>query len=293
MLILRCIIRCLRLLKVILRARPSQDQQLQSRLLTAGMHTEKYDIIHSTKISDYGFRCYSEYEEDGILLYLLSKVGRKEKNVVEMCSGPGYECMAANLIINHGFKGYLFDGSKINVFLAKVFFKAFKECKLVRPEITHAWITRDNVNDLLQRSGATGEIDVFSLDMDGCDYWIWEAIEIISPRICVFETNDIVPSDLELTIPYNPNFEFSRQGHGLKDFRSVSLKAMVNLSRRKGYTMVGANRHGFNIFFVRDDLLDHIPHRPSINDIHNNEWTKHGQKERWPKVSEAPWEDVT
>jgi hypothetical protein len=56
-----------------------------------------------------GFHCYSQFEEDGILLFIFSLIGAKTKMVVELCAGKGRECMATNLIINHGWNGFLFD----------------------------------------------------------------------------------------------------------------------------------------------------------------------------------------
>src|SRR5262249_51943731 len=51
---------------------------------------------------DIGFRSYSQFEEDGILLYLFSLIPPKNRKCVEICAGNGRECMTANLIINHG-----------------------------------------------------------------------------------------------------------------------------------------------------------------------------------------------
>jgi hypothetical protein len=65
-------------------------------------------------IRDAGFRAYSEYEEDGIILYVLSMIGFKTRRVVEMCCGSGSVCMATNLILNHGF-----DGKRIAVCIAQ------------------------------------------------------------------------------------------------------------------------------------------------------------------------------
>ena len=123
----------------------------------------------------------------------------KKKAVVEMCCGIGSECMAANLILSHGYKGYLFDGNENDSQIAKSFFNQKKDCSCVQPRITLAWITKNNVNELLRDSGVTGEVDLLSYN----DYYIWEAISEINPRLCVFETHDIIPGNLE-RIRFNP-----------------------------------------------------------------------------------------
>lgn len=200
--------------------------------------------------------------------------------------------MAANLIINHGFKGYLFDGDASKVAEAKSFFAAHADCALVKPEITCSWITRENVNALLMECGAQGEVDLLSLDLDGNDYFIWEATEEIRPRICVFETHSIIPSDLALTVPYDSKRDAMSERGPARDFASVSLAAMEKLSRRKGYTLVGGHRHGFNLFFVRNDLLNDMTPRATVAEVHDNEWSQAGQRERWPQVKHLPWEPV-
>lgn len=270
----------------------SLQGQLQKGIESQWLHSVKSGVRLFDDIKDAGFRCYSQFEEDGILLYLLSCTGKKTRTVVEMCCGSGSECMAANLIINHGFKGYLFDGDTGNVQAARRFFKSQKDCLLVEPSIQQAWITRSNVNQLLQDIGAAGEVDVLSLDLDGNDYYIWEAIRVINPRICVFETHNIIPPDLAITIPYDDAFFAMDKGEIDSEFRSVSLLAMVTLSRRKGYTLVGSHKHGFNVFFVRDDLLTDLIPRPTIDEIDDTEWTRISRENRWPLVKDHPWVNV-
>jgi hypothetical protein len=63
-------------------------------------------------IQDTGFKVYSQTDEDGILLYLLSVTGFRTRLCVEICAGDGQECNTANLIINHGYHGLLVDGNQ-------------------------------------------------------------------------------------------------------------------------------------------------------------------------------------
>jgi hypothetical protein len=148
------------------------------------------------------------------------------------------------------------------------------------------------VNDLLIAAGCEGEVDVFSLDMDGNDYWIWQAIKVIKPRLLVCETHNIIPSDLSLTIEYQPDFNcFSKAGHE-QDYRSASLLAMVKLCREKGYRLIGAHRHGFNALFLREDEGREFFPEVSVEEVHDNYWTKLGQDSRWPLVKDMNWVKV-
>ena len=98
-----------------------------------------------------------------MILYILAMIGFKSKRVVEECCGQADECMATNLILNHGCDGYLFDGDPDNVSQAERFFRSKKDCLLYSPVLTHSWITAENVNELLTNSGCTGEVDLFHL----------------------------------------------------------------------------------------------------------------------------------
>ncbi len=244
-------------------------------------------------IADSGFRCYSQFDEDGIILYVLSMIGFESRKVVELCCGSGHECMATNLILNHGFKGYLFEGDPKKVQAAKDYFASKKNCELNQPTVKVAWVAKETINEVLKDAGASGEVDLLSLDIDGNDYYVWDAITEIKPRLCVLETHDIIPSGLSLTIKYDPKFYCDASIIGPEqDYRSVSLLAMKKLSERKGYRMIGAQRHGFNVFFLREDIAaDRFP-AVSVEQIHDNAWTQKGQTERWPAVKDMDWVEV-
>jgi hypothetical protein len=266
-------------------------QQLQLLLINQYRDSFQKGRMPYNHIQEAGFRCYSQFEEDGIILYILAAIGMETRTVVEMCCGSGHECMAANLILNHRFRGFLLDGDDASVNAATSFFSSKKDCYMTPPVIRKAWITKDNVNTLLREMGASGEVDLLSLDMDGNDYWIWDAITEINPRLCVFETHNLVPDDVSVTIPYDPNFYcWSKKGDE-RDFRSVSLLAMKKLSEAKGYRMIGAHRHGFNVFFLRNDLAQDLFPAVSISDVHDNFWT-HEQVKKWPTIKNMGWVEV-
>ena len=267
-------------------------QQVQRTIVNQYLSFKMNGVAPYSDIRDAGFRAYSEFEEDGIILYVLSMIGFKTRRVAEIGCGDGSECMATNLIINHGFDGFLFDGSAENICGAHTFFSKKRDCHLYPPVLTHAWITAENVNDLLITAGCKGEFDLFSLDLDGNDYWILNAINAIQPRLLIVETHDIIPSDKSLTIQYDPKFFcWNKAGHE-QDYRGASLLAMQRLCRRQGYRMIGAHRHGFNVLFLKEGEGEQFFPEVSIEQIHDNHWTRWGQTHRWPLVKDMPWKEV-
>ncbi len=218
-------------------------------------------------LDDVELRCFSQNGEDGILLYLFSLLGTVNKKAVEICAGHGLECTTANLIVNHGWRGLLFDGSADNVNYGKAFFATCQDTRLRPPTFVQAWITKDNVNDLIAGCGYQGDIDLLSLDLDGMDWWIWQAIECISPRLVVVEYNAVWGPESAVTVPWQAGFvlDASRLPH----YCGASLAAFVKLGRSKGYRLIGQERIGFNAFFLRadvgEDLFPEIPAARCLN----------------------------
>lgn len=273
------------------------DSDIYSQQIQRGI-CNQYALFRSTGLAPYpnirdaGFRVYSQSEEDGIILYVLAMIGFKTRRVVEMCCGAGDECMATNLILNHGFDGFLFDGSQDNIRRADIFFRSKRDCLLYPPALTAAWITAENVNELLSKSGCAGEVDLFSLDIDGNDYWVWDAINVIRPRLFVVETHNVIPSDKSLTIEYRPDFNYLEQAGAARMYLGASLLAMVKLCRRRGYRLIGGHRHGFNAFFLRDDEGQKFFPEVSVEQVHDNHWTRWNQGVNWPLVENMPWKKV-
>jgi hypothetical protein len=111
-------------------------------------------------------------------------------------------------------------------------------------------VTPATVNDIVRSAGLTGEIDFVSIDIDGNDYWIWEALDVVQPRVVVIETHPEL-GRRSIVAPYAD--DPTRTGYP-PHFLGASPAAMTSLANRRGYRLVGANRFGFNLFYVRDEL---------------------------------------
>lgn len=240
---------------------------------------------------DVGFRIHSQHEEDGILLFVFSLIGVTNKKCVEICAGDGIECTTANLIINHKWIGLLCDGSERNVENAKQFYSINPDTKFWPPTIVKEWITKGNANKVIQENGFNGEIDLLSLDLDGIDYWVWEEISCISPRVVVLEFNHLWGPDASVTVPYRDDFvaEFTRYG---SDYAGGSLKAFVKLNKKKGYRLVGTNAIATNAFFIRDDIsCDWLP-EIDVSTCFDHPRAQFGMKHRLSGVKDKPWVEV-
>lgn len=239
------------------------------------------------RLQDVGFRKYSEFEEDGILLYIFALVPPLNRKCVEICAGNGRECMSTNLIINHGWWGFLFDGNERNVRDGNRFFANHKDTFLAPPRFTAAWVTAENVNELLERAGAVGPVDLLSLDIDGMDYWVWKAMAVIQPQVVVCEIHSQIPPDQALTVPYDPKFVYQSE-----DFRGASLAAMCKLGRDKGYRLIGTHRFGFNAFFMLKGVGETFFPEVDLATCLNDPVSQSLRRERWPRTREMAWQEV-
>lgn len=245
------------------------------------------------RLEDTGFKVFSQTNEDGILLYIFSIIGTYDKSCVEICAGNGIECNTANLIVNHGWTALLVDGNEKLVEAGNAFYKKNRSTFIYPPAFIHAWITRDNINDLIS-AHYQGEIDLLSIDLDGVDYWIWDAIDVIAPRVVVVEYQDIIGPERALTVPYKDDFNawVPPMTDGIPNYFGASLPAFVKLARRKGYRLVGCNRLGYNGFFVQNGFGDkELPEIP-VEACFKHPKVFRGMRERFPTVQDFPWVEV-
>ena len=192
------------------------------------------------------FKIFSQTGEDGIINYIFSKIGIKDKTFVEFGIQDGKECNTANLSLNFGWSGLLIEGDKNFAEKAKEYYSG-KPVKVV-----NAFITKDNINKIFLDNSIRGEIDLLCIDIDGNDYWVWKEINSIKPRVVVVEYNSafgIKP----VTIKYRPDFErLKKHKSGL--YFGASLSALAKLGKERGYILAGCCSSGFNAFFIRKDI---------------------------------------
>jgi hypothetical protein len=204
-----------------------------------------------------GFRVNSQNDEDGLLLYVFALAGFGTRVSVEIAAGDGIECNSANLLLNHGFTGLLFESDAGKRARGEAFYAAQPATASFAPRFVPDWITRDNVDELIRAHmfpgvlAAGGEVDLLSLDIDGNDYWVLDGIRSIRPRVVIVEFNALWGAGRACTIPYDPDF---RAQLAPIPYCGASLPAFVKLLGARGYRLVGVERLGFNAVFVRNDL---------------------------------------
>lgn len=198
------------------------------------------------------FKVFSQFGDDGIIQYLIHHADLRSENhaFVEFGVSNYLESNTRFLLMNDHWRGLVMDGSP-----ACVDFIRADEISW-RHDLTAAcaFIDTDNINDLLSANGFEGEIGLLSIDIDGNDYWVWQAIHAVQPIVVVVEYNSVFGVSHALTIPYDRHF-YRTSAHWSNLYWGASLKALYLLAQQKGYAFLGCNGIGNNAYFVRNDRL--------------------------------------
>jgi hypothetical protein len=196
------------------------------------------------------FRVFSQWGEDGIIQHLVSQLQIGRSVFVEFGVETYIESSTRFLLINNNWSGLVIDGSAANVDTIRndpIYWRYNLKAE-------HSFVTRENINSLISKNGIRGEIGLLSVDIDGNDYWVWEAIDVVQPIITIVEYNARFGPDAAVTVPYAADFVRSKAHHSML-YYGASLSALCLLGKKKGYAFVGCNSAGNNAFFVRRDRL--------------------------------------
>jgi len=211
------------------------------------------DAASLADLSDVEFSAFSQWGEDGIIDWLVSRLPNIPQTFVEFGVEDYRESNTRLLLQLRNWRGLIMDGSGSHIQDIR------RQDIYWRHGLTAncAFIDRDNINQVLHDGGMRGEIGLLSVDIDGNDFWVWQAIEAVNPAIVIIEYNAVFGDLHMLTVPYRADFQRTHAHHSNLYF-GASLRALVDLGAEKGYRLVGTTSTGCNAFFVRSDLASQI-----------------------------------
>lgn len=200
------------------------------------------------RLQDAEFKVFSQFGDDGIIQYLIHHLDLKPDVFIEFGVQDYTEATTRFLLMQNNWRGLVIDSSA-------AYIDAIRQESLYHlHDLTAvcAFVTRENINDLFTQHGFTGEIGLLHIDIDGNDYWVWDAIDAVDPKLVIMEYNSVFGPDHAITVPYDPGFHRSRAHHSDLYF-GASLKALCLLAENKGYAFIGCNSAGNNAYFLRND----------------------------------------
>jgi len=198
----------------------------------------------------FGKKVYSQTDEDGIIEEIFKRIPNN-KTFLEIGIQTGVECNTLYLLLK-GWRGTWVEGSP-------------KYCKTIaenlggssfkgKLSVVNSFIDRDNILEIFKNAHdffGINEIDFFSLDIDGNDYYIMEQLfnNSILPKVVCVEYNAKFYPPHKSNIKYNPSHVWDGT-----DYTGCSLQEYVDLFTQFNYTLVSCNIPGINAFFVRNEF---------------------------------------
>ena len=202
------------------------------------------------RLLKYGFKIYSQHDEDGITEEIFRRIGCMNRFFVEFGVGDGLENGTLYCLLK-GWKGVWIDGSAICVDTIEDRLEFLIQSGQLR--IRYAFITAENITSHFNDLDVPSEFDLLSIDIDNNDYWVWKAISQYRPRVVAIEYNASYGKTVSCVVPYRPTSTWN-----YTNYFGASLKALEELGKQKGYCLVGCNYTGVTAFFVRADSSETI-----------------------------------
>ena len=200
---------------------------------------------NNSSLNKFEKKIYSQFGEDGIVQEIIKRISKKnlDKWCVEFGAKDGIsDSNTYNLIKNLDYNAVLIEGDKKFFNELK---RNIKSDKVVKLNKLVSFEGSNKLENILQDTKIPKNFDFLSIDIDGCDYHIFEQLELFTPKIICIEFNHMIPNEVEFV--QSKNFAL-KQGS--------SPKSLVNLAKLKNYHLVANTLT--NLFFVHESIKDFV-----------------------------------
>lgn len=210
------------------------------------------DKIQNLEIVNY--KVFSQHGEDGISQYLIKKLNLKEIKFIEIGTEDYSESNTRYIYQTMNCEGLIIDPYRnLQNQIQKYISLSANKLK-----IHNDYVDKENILEILKKYNFEKNVDLFSIDIDGIDYWIIKELPKKISKIFIAEYNPFFGPKAEVTVPYIKNFNRTNYHYSNLCY-GVSLRALINLMIEKEYTFIGSNNKNTNAFFVSNDYINKIP----------------------------------
>ena len=198
------------------------------------------------------FSGFSQNGEDGILDVLRRRLKDTNRYVVEVGAADGTENNSSWLLLAERYEGLMIEGDPRQSARARRNVARYS----IGSACVSMFVTLGTVNELLEKVVYT-DPDVFSLDIDGNDYHIANALfdRGFRPKIVSVEYNSAFGPERSVTSAYKDDFRRTA-AHPSHLYYGVSVTAWKTFFAKHGYRFVTVDSNGVNAFFVDPSLFD-------------------------------------
>lgn len=228
------------------------------RIGLSGIAANRQNYTNIRDLHKADLKVFAQYGDDGIIDYLMDSLSVDKPNFVEIGVGDYRESNTRFVYQRSNSKGLVVDyGKDLEKKVRRVLGDYYwKGCLTVASE----FLTKENIVEVLAKcDNDWAKADIFSLDVDGNDYWLLqEVLPALSSKVVILEFNPIYGNKLSVTTPYIRDFVRAKY-HYSQLVWGASLKALDELMVSYRYKYVGTNLNGHNAYWVKEDLIEKTP----------------------------------
>ncbi|MEM1068426.1 MAG: hypothetical protein AAGI63_05995 [Planctomycetota bacterium] len=202
-----------------------------------------------SSLADMEFQIFSQFGDDGIIEWLVQNNPSIPKSFIEFGVEDYSESNTRFLMMNRNWSGLVLDGSEDNIQSVKEAGYSWRHHLSAKA----AFVTAENINEHLECCFLEREVGILHIDIDGNDYWVWNAINCVDPSIVIVEYNANFGSEAAVSVPYRPDF-VRGMAHYSNLYFGASLAAFRYLATQRGLVFIGCNSAGNNAYFLKSSL---------------------------------------
>ena len=227
------------------------NEEIQKELILKAklLSNQNLKLKRIKDLSEVEFQVYSQWGEDGIIDWLVNKFPEIPKSFLEIGTENYKESNTRFLLVNKNWDGFIIEADKNSV-------KDIKSQRVYwRHNLTieNQFFDQNNINTIIKRINIPKKLGLLSLDIDGIDYWVLKKLSVLEPSIVICEYNSLFGQKKAITVPYKKNYIRSNE-HYSNLFYGASIKAFIDLLKKRNYFFIGTNSAGNNAFFVNQNI---------------------------------------
>ena len=227
------------------------NEEIQKELILKAklLSNQNLKLKRIKDLSEVEFQVYSQWGEDGIIDWLVNKFPEIPKSFLEIGTENYKESNTRFLLVNKNWDGFIIEADKNSV-------KDIKSQRVYWKHnltIENQFVDQNNINTIIKRINIPKKLGLLSLDIDGIDYWVLKKLSVLEPSIVICEYNSLFGQKKAITVPYKKNYIRSNE-HYSNLFYGASIKAFIDLLKKRNYFFIGTNSAGNNAFFVSQNI---------------------------------------
>ena len=198
---------------------------------------------------DFDFNIYkkntfSQFGEDGIIEEIFKRLSDvSDKRCCEFGAWDGkFLSNTCNLITNHNYEAILIEADKKRFDELNI---NFPDKKIIKINKFVNFSGENSLDNILENTSFNKDFDFLSIDIDGCDYWIFESLSKFTPKVICIEFNPSIPNKVDFI-----------QEKNMKINQGSSAKSIIDLGLKKNYFPIASTN--CNLFFIHNKFKPKI-----------------------------------